>query len=144
MPTNLVLGKKPLLASEYCYATAKGQKALLAQFGEGLKTPENCGEYRRIYDKWLGVYQEEAVAQAEAHPGRIHLLITDVVMPEMNGRELAGNLQIQYPDLKVLFMSGYTANVIAHRGVLDEGVNFIQKPFSNRDLAMKVREALES
>ncbi len=86
----------------------------------------------------------EAVAQAEAHRGRIHLLITDVVMPEMNGRELAGNLQTQYADLKVLFMSGYTANVIAHRGVLDEGVNFIQKPFSNRDLAMKVREALES
>jgi two-component system cell cycle sensor histidine kinase/response regulator CckA len=86
---------------------------------------------------------DEALALANEHAGDIHLLITDVVMPEMNGRELAENLQIHYPTLKVLFMSGYTANVIAHRGVLDKGVNFIQKPFSKNDLAVKVREALE-
>ncbi len=84
-----------------------------------------------------------AVDLAGEHKGEINLLITDVVMPEMNGRDLAGKLQALYPDLRVLFMSGYTANVIAHRGVLDEGVHFMQKPFSNRDLAMKVREALE-
>jgi two-component system sensor histidine kinase EvgS len=86
----------------------------------------------------------KAVALAEEHAGTISLLITDVVMPEMNGRELAKVLQTSCPELKVLFMSGYTANVIAHRGVLDGDVNFIQKPFSNRDLAVKVREALES
>ena len=85
----------------------------------------------------------KAVTLAEEHAGHIHLLITDVVMPEMNGRDLAGNLKTLYPDLKVLFMSGYTANVIAHQGILDEGVHFVQKPFSNRDLAVKVREALE-
>ena len=85
-----------------------------------------------------------AMVLAEEHAGHIDLLITDVVMPEMNGRELAETLQARYPDLKVLFMSGYTANVIAHRGVLDEGVNFIQKPVSNRELAVKVREALAS
>ena len=84
----------------------------------------------------------EAIGLAEEHASEIHLLITDVVMPEMNGRDLAERLQSLYPGMKILFMSGYTADVIAHRGVLDEGVNFIQKPFSMKDLAVKVREAL--
>ena len=65
-------------------------------------------------------------------------------MPEMNGRELAQRLQSLYPDLKRIFMSGYTANVIARHGVLDEGVYFIQKPFSKRDLAKTVRKALDA
>jgi two-component system cell cycle sensor histidine kinase/response regulator CckA len=68
--------------------------------------------------------------------------MTDMVMPKMNGRDLADNLLSIYPNLKCLFMSGYTANVIAHHGVLDEGIHFIQKPFSRKDLAAKVREAL--
>jgi CheY-like chemotaxis protein len=84
----------------------------------------------------------EAVGLATKHAREIHLLITDVVMPEMNGPDLAKRLQSLYPSLKILFMSGYTADVIAHRGVLDKGVNFIQKPFSVKDLAVKVRDAL--
>jgi CheY-like chemotaxis protein len=79
----------------------------------------------------------------EEHTGHIQLLITDVVMPETNGRDLAESLKAQYPMLKVLFMSGYTASAIAHRGVLNSGVNFIQKPFSIRALAVKVREVLD-
>ena len=86
----------------------------------------------------------EAVALAETYAGRIHLLITDVVMPEMNGRELSEQLLRSCPHLKVLFMSGYTADVIAHRGVLEEGVHFIPKPFSKNDLAVKVRDTLDS
>jgi CheY-like chemotaxis protein len=85
----------------------------------------------------------EALRLAREHAGEIHLLVTDVVMPEMNGRDLARNLLSLYPNLKRLFMSGYTANVIAHQGVLDEGVNFMQKPFSFRELSAKVRQALE-
>ncbi|MCF8089722.1 MAG: transporter substrate-binding domain-containing protein [Desulfotignum sp.] len=85
----------------------------------------------------------EAIAVTNENDGDIHLLITDVVMPEMNGRDLAEKLLAEYPKLKVLFMSGYTANVIAHHGVLDADVHFIQKPFSNKDLAVKVRKALE-
>lgn len=85
----------------------------------------------------------EGIRMAREHAGEIHLLVTDVVMPEMNGRDLARNLLTLYPNLKLLFMSGYTANVIAHHGVLDEGVNFIQKPFARKDLASKVREALD-
>jgi two-component system cell cycle sensor histidine kinase/response regulator CckA len=70
-------------------------------------------------------------------------LMTDVVMPGMNGRELAEKLLTSYPNLICLFMSGYTADVIAHRGVLYEGVHFIQKPFSMQQLSTKVRETLD-
>jgi PAS domain S-box-containing protein len=84
----------------------------------------------------------EAVRLAEAHAGGIHLLVTDVVMPDMNGRDLAEHLLSMYPNLKCLFMSGYTADIIAHQGVLAARVQFIQKPFSLKDLAAKVRQAL--
>jgi two-component system cell cycle sensor histidine kinase/response regulator CckA len=83
-----------------------------------------------------------AIGLAEEHASEIDLLITDVVMPEMNGRDLAERLQSLYPGMGTLFMSGYTADVIAHRGVLDRGVNFLQKPFSMKDLAEKVRDAV--
>ncbi len=85
----------------------------------------------------------EAIRLAQENPGKIDLLMTDVVMPEMNGRDLAKNLLSLYPDIKRLFMSGYTADVIAHQGVLDEGVHFIQKPFYKNALASKIREALD-
>jgi CheY-like chemotaxis protein len=85
----------------------------------------------------------EATHLASKHSNEIRLLITDVVMPEMNGRDLANSLKSQHPHLKCLFMSGYNADVIAHHGVLSEGINFIQKPFSLFELATKVREALE-
>lgn len=86
----------------------------------------------------------EALRMAQGHSGMIHLLITDVVMPEMNGRDVAAQLAALRPKLKVLFMSGHTANVIAHQGVLDRGVHFLQKPFLVKDLAAKVRVVLES
>jgi len=85
----------------------------------------------------------EGLAQARQHREKIALLLTDTVMPGMNGRQLAEQLQQENPKLKVLFMSGYTAEVIAHQGILEEDVHFLQKPFSERDLAQKVREALE-
>jgi PAS domain S-box-containing protein len=85
---------------------------------------------------------DEAIRLAETHSGEIHLLVTDVVLPGMDGKELAEGLGRAKPGIKCLFMSGYTANVIAHRGVLEEGVQFIQKPFSMDELAVKVRCAL--
>jgi PAS domain S-box-containing protein len=85
----------------------------------------------------------EAIRLFKEQTGRIHLLMTDVVMPDMNGRDLVKELKSIHPLLKCLFMSGYTADVIAPDGVLDEGVNFIQKPFSFPDLANKVREVLD-
>ncbi|HBI15343.1 MAG TPA: hypothetical protein DDY20_07500 [Desulfobulbaceae bacterium] len=84
----------------------------------------------------------EAIRLARQHTGEIHLLITDVIMPDMNGRDLARNLQPLCPGLRYLFMSGYTANVIAQHGVLDEGIHFIQKPFTMKDLATRIRDVL--
>ncbi len=84
----------------------------------------------------------EAIHLVKEHKGEVHLLLTDVVMPEMNGRDLANYLLELYPNMKKIFMSGYTANVIAHRGILDEGIQFLQKPFSIKDLATKIRESL--
>ncbi len=86
----------------------------------------------------------EALRVAEEFSGEIDLLLTDVIMPEMNGRELAKRLLSFYPDLTCMFMSGYTDDVIAHRGVLEDGVHFIQKPFSSQSLSATVREALDS
>jgi len=85
----------------------------------------------------------DALRLAREHAGEISLLLTDVVMPEMSGRELAENLTRLNPRLKRLFMSGYTSDIIAHHGVIDEGVHFIQKPFTRADLAAKVRQVLD-
>ena len=87
---------------------------------------------------------KEALRLAENYSSVIDLLMTDVVMPEMNGRDLAKKLLALHPYLKCLFMSGYTANVIAHHGVLDKGISFLPKPFSRKDLAAKVRETLDA
>ena len=85
----------------------------------------------------------EAIRLASEHAGKIHLLLTDVIMPEMNGKDLAKVLLAISPDLKILFTSGYTANVIARHGVLDEGVQFIQKPFTIQDLTAKIRRVFD-
>ena len=87
---------------------------------------------------------DKAIRLAQEHAGEIRLLMTDVIMPEMNGRDLAMNLVSLYPRLKRLFMSGYPANIIAHHGVLDAGVSCIQKPFSMQELATTVRKVLDS
>lgn len=85
---------------------------------------------------------DQALRLAEERPNEIDLLITDVVMPKMNGKDLSNRLHEICPSLKTLFMSGYTVDGIAHRGILDQGVNFIQKPFSSESMAQKVRAAL--
>ncbi len=87
---------------------------------------------------------EEAIRLGAVHEGEIDLLMTDVIMPEMNGRDLAKRLLANQPEMRVLFMSGYAANILANQGVLDEGVNFIEKPFSMQELAAKVRQTLEN
>ncbi|MHB1184964.1 MAG: hybrid sensor histidine kinase/response regulator [Desulfobulbia bacterium] len=84
----------------------------------------------------------EAIGLAKKHAGDIHLLLTDVVMPGMNGKDLAERLHVLRPNMKILFMSGYSVNMITDQGVLDESVNFIEKPFSMKDLGVKVAEAL--
>lgn len=86
---------------------------------------------------------EAALELAAREAGRVQLVITDVVMPGMNGRELCERLKAHQPQMRCLYMSGYTSDVIAHRGVLEEGVQFLQKPFTIESLATAVREALK-
>jgi two-component system, cell cycle sensor histidine kinase and response regulator CckA len=85
-----------------------------------------------------------AMQIAVAHEGIIHLLLTDVIMPGMNGRELAQRISEIRPNVKVLYMSGYTENVVGHNGMLDAGVRLLQKPFNLRDLKSRVREVLDA
>jgi CheY-like chemotaxis protein len=121
-------GDETILVVEDDVSILKIARLILERLGYTVLTASDPGQALQI-------------AQA---PGRetIHLLITDVVMPGMNGRELSDRLLRLYPDIKCLFMSGYTANVIAHHGVLEQGVHFINKPFSRQDLSRQVREVL--
>lgn len=86
----------------------------------------------------------EAIHKAKSHTGALHLLVTDVMLPEMNGRDLAERICDMIPGLKCLYASGYTADIIGRNGILAEDVHFIQKPFSIQNLAAKVREALDA
>jgi CheY-like chemotaxis protein len=86
---------------------------------------------------------EDALRISKECQGPIELLVTDVVMPTMSGKETARRLQLLYPEMKVIYMSGYTDDVIVHFGVLESGLNFLEKPFSPEVLASKVREVLD-
>ena len=101
---------------------------ILKQFGYSVLAAENGWTALTILDD---------------HPGPLHLLLTDVIMPGMNGKELYDQISARLPGLRVLYMSGYAEDVIAHQGVLEEGVQFIQKPFSVQSLATKVRAVLD-
>ncbi len=85
----------------------------------------------------------KALEIARSTSGPIHLLVTDVILPSMNGRALAERLATVRPDVKVLFVSGYTEDVIAHHGELDAGTNFLEKPYTHETLCGKVREVLD-
>ena len=86
---------------------------------------------------------QKALEKELVHDGPIDLLLTDVIMPGMNGRELAGQIQARRPEIRVLFMSGYPADIIAHHGALEAGGFFVSKPFSKNEIAESVRQALE-
>ncbi len=103
-------------------------KIALERFGYSVLTAQTPGE---------------ALDLAERLDGPIHLLITDVIMPGMNGKALKNSIQNIKPGIKILFMSGYSSEVITHRGILEENVNFLQKPFSIEALSTKVREILD-
>jgi CheY-like chemotaxis protein len=85
----------------------------------------------------------KAIEYATRRNTGIDLLLTDIIMPNMNGKELQLAIEKFHPAIKILFMSGYTSDIIAHQGILAEGVHFLQKPFSKEQLAHKVREVLD-
>jgi signal transduction histidine kinase len=97
---------------------------------------------RQGYHLMVAKNGSEALNMLESYDGPLDLLFTDVVMPGINGKELFTRLTEKFPNLRVLYMSGYTNDVIAHKGVLDEGIHFLQKPFTVHGLANKVREVL--
>ncbi len=94
------------------------------------------------YDVLEARHGKEALIVSEQHKGHIDLMVTDVVMPQMGGRELAEHMALSRPETKVLFLSGYTDHAIVHHGVLDDDVNFLQKPFTTDAFAQKVHEVL--
>ena len=104
-------------------------RRILEQFGYRVLTASTPGDAFRL---------------AEEQEGDIHLLLTDVILPEMNGKELKERIEAVRPGIKTLFMSGYTADAIARRGILEKGVDFLQKPFTLMSLARKVRQVLDS
>ncbi|MCU1274986.1 MAG: multi-sensor hybrid histidine kinase [Bryobacterales bacterium] len=119
--------------------------------GETVLVVEDNGEVRRLTKAFLEVLgyrvleaasSSEAFALEKEHSAEIHLLLTDVILPGMNGKTLSDQLRALRPKLKVLFTSGYTADVISRRGVLDPGVAYLPKPFTLESLAAKVRQVL--
>ena len=122
-------GKETVLLVEDEPSILAISEKMLERLGYAVLTATTPGEAERLATTW---------------EGKIDLLLTDVIMPEMNGRELAQRLARQRPNMATLFMSGYTADVIAHHGVLEPGVHFIQKPFSKLELSQKVRQALDA
>jgi CheY-like chemotaxis protein len=133
--------------------TGPGQSAVKAQQGtETLLLVEDEAAVRALVrnvlkEKGYRVLEasrgEEALELAEQYWGPIDLLVTDVVMPQMSGRELARRLVNLHREIKVLYISGYADNAVWYQGGLDSGVAFLQKPFSPEVLARKVREVLD-
>ncbi len=124
-------------------AASSGHQTILLVEDEPMIREIACKMLQRLgYEVLQAGTPAEALRLAQQHAGPLHLLLTDVVMPRMSGRDLATRVVALHPDIRQLFMSGYTADVIAHHGVLEPGVHFLQKPFSLQQLTAKVREAL--
>ncbi|MEX2606459.1 MAG: ATP-binding protein, partial [Kiritimatiellia bacterium] len=123
---------------------ARGETILLVEDEKSLRV--TCGLFLETlgYQVIVAETPAEALKLTARHSGSIHLLLTDVVMPGMDGCQLAKRISAGKSNLKVLFMSGYTSDVITRRGVLDEGMHFMSKPFTRDDLAHKVRELLDA
>ena len=97
----------------------------------------------RGYNVLVATTAETAEAVARQHSGPIHLLLSDVIMPQTSGRDIADRITEIRPGIRVLWMSGYTDETIAHHGILDPGVHFLQKPFTPASLGEKIREVLD-
>ncbi|MCB2174111.1 response regulator, partial [bacterium] len=116
---------------------------LLAEDDLNLRTMVETVLQRHGYTVLPAADGRQAAELAQSYPGRIDLLLTDVVMPEMNGRQLYEHLAGLYPSIKTLYMSGYTAEVLADEGAFDHRTELVQKPFSVMDLLARVRAALD-
>ncbi|MBF0503010.1 MAG: PAS domain S-box protein [Candidatus Riflebacteria bacterium] len=121
----------------------RGETVLVVEDEPGILKLCNMMLHQLGYKVITAATPDNAIRLATEYVGKIDILITDIIMPEMNGRNLAARIQSLFPGIKVLFMSGYTADVITQRGVLEGDINFILKPFSMRELAIKVRDVMQ-
>lgn len=119
------------------------ETVLIVEDEEGVRNLSRAALMKYGYTVLAASGPGQALQLSQAHGGSIDLLLTDVVMPQMNGRRLSELLRVERPAMKVVFMSGYTDDAIVQQGVLDAGVNFLHKPFSPAALGVKVREVLE-
>ncbi len=140
--TGEALATQPALAQEQ---PSKGHETiLLVEDEENLRRLARQSLENQGYNVIDAPDGAAAIKISQAHPGPIHLLLTDVIMPGMNGRELANKLSPTRLEMRVLYMSGYTENHIGHNGTLDEGITLLQKPFTLSALRSKVREMLDT
>jgi CheY-like chemotaxis protein len=138
--------EKPIESLQPAVASAEPEEAygqiLLVEDAEDLRELTRKTLEKRGYAVIEARNGREAIEICDKYPGKIDLLLSDVVMPEMSGPELADQVALRFPSIKVLFMSGYTREAILHRGIVAQGEGFLQKPFTPTDLATKVRHAL--
>ena len=119
------------------------ENILIIEDSEGVRKMTCTALKRRGYQIYEAKDGEEALQKITNFEGTMDLLITDVVLPKMNGKELADKIKKLKPDIKIIFMSGYTDETIVHQGILEAGIEFIQKPFSPNKFAEKVRQILD-
>jgi signal transduction histidine kinase/CheY-like chemotaxis protein len=141
--TDVSISEEPRLQEQDKYLKGTETIVLVEDEGSILELSRRVVEHHG-YLVLIANNPLDALDLAENHPGQIDLLITDVIMPGLNGKELMERLTTRKPGFRSIIMSGYTDDVIAQHGVLDEGVHFLQKPFSVKTLAEKVREVLEA
>ncbi len=142
--TGEALATQPALAAEADQPSPGHETILLVEDEENLRRLARQYLENQGYNVIDAPDGSNAIQISLAHKGPIHLLLTDVIMPGMNGRELANKVSPTRPEMRVLYMSGYTENHIGHNGTLDEGITLLQKPFTLPALKAKVREMLDT
>jgi nitrogen-specific signal transduction histidine kinase/ActR/RegA family two-component response regulator len=142
-PRPVPAGPAPRTRAETRLTPGRGETVLLVEDAQRVRAVVREILEMSGYVVLEARHGAEALEVSRAHPGVIHLLVTDVVMPQMSGRELAQRLATLRPELKVLYMSGYTDDAIVRHGVLAAGIAFLSKPFTPDALALKVREVLD-
>ena len=133
---------KPVLEAAKKNEKGRGEMVLIVEDEEDILAMSRKIVERLGYSALVANKPTEALHVAEANAGKIQLLMTDVIMPEMNGRDLANRILSNQPNMKCLYVSGYSDDIIAKHGIMDEGVHFLQKPFSIKELSDKIRETL--